>query len=89
MKPTYTSNEQREKGVEDFPEIIICPEPTFDINALTSRGYEGDYFQYFVGSPEFGWAGNKSEDVRKVFMEVSLCISSEHFLVRFSLKKYM
>ena len=71
VKPTYTSNEQREKGVEDFPEIIICPEPTFDINALTSRGYEGDYFQYFVGSPEFGWAGNKSEDVRKVFMEVS------------------
>ena len=77
VKPTYTSNEQREKSVEDFPEIMVCPEPTFDINTLTTRGYKGDYFQYFVGSPEFGWAGNKSEDVKKLFMEVSTMKSVE------------
>ena len=77
LKPTYASNEKRERKVEDFPEIMICPEPTFDVNALTSRGYEADYFPYFVGSPVFGWTGNKAEDVEKVFKEVSSIKSVE------------
>ena len=33
VKPTYTSNEQREKSVEDFPEIMICPEPSVQNSA--------------------------------------------------------
>ena len=77
LKPTYASNEKREIRVEDFPEIMICPEPTFDVNALTSRGYKGDYFLYFVGSKVFGWTGNKAEDVKKVFKEVSTLKSVE------------
>ena len=35
-KPTYTSYERREISGEDFPEIMLCPEPSFDLNALKS-----------------------------------------------------
>ena len=34
LKPTYSYNERRSLNVEDFPEIIICPEPPLDIKAL-------------------------------------------------------
>ena len=27
LKPTYTSNEKRKMCVDDFPEIILCPQP--------------------------------------------------------------
>ena len=59
-------------SVEDFPEIILCPQPSFDLNAVESRGYKGQ-MNYFFGSNELGvkqigWAGNnKSEDAKKVF----------------------
>ena len=43
LKPTYSSEEKREISVEDFPEVMICPEPTFDIQSLLSRGHR-DYF---------------------------------------------
>ena len=39
VRPTYTSDAKRKMRPEDFPEIILCPEPSIDINALRSRGY--------------------------------------------------
>lgn len=77
LKPTYTSNEKRKMSVEDFPEIILCPQPSFDLNAVESRGYKGQ-MNYFFGSndlgvKQIGWAGNnKSEDAKKVFEEISI-----------------
>ena len=70
LKPTYSSEEKREISAEDFPEVMICPEPTFDIQSLLSRGHR-DYFGYFVGSKQFGWAGKNFEDVEKVYREIS------------------
>ena len=70
IKPTYTSNEKRKIGINDFPGIMICPDPPYDMDALVSRGF-GGAFTYFVGSSVSGWAGNKSEDVKKVRREVS------------------
>ena len=64
-KPTYTSHERRKISAEDFPDIIICPEPPLNLNVLNSRGYVFP-IDYFHGK-KFGWAGNRSEDVNENF----------------------
>ena len=70
VKPTYTSDEKRKISVDDFPDNLICPEPSHDVDALKSRGY-GGVPQYFGGSRGFGWSGNKSENLKDVMKEVS------------------
>ena len=39
VKPTYISNGERNMRPADFPEVLICPEPAVDINALKAKGY--------------------------------------------------
>ena len=66
VKPTYASNEKRTISVEDFPEMIVCPEPSIDLDAVRASGYPGNE-AYFRGISDrhsleqIGWAGNKSE----------------------------
>ena len=82
MKPTYSSSEKREISAEDIPEMIICPQPSIDLDAVRSRGYPGNE-AYVRGISDrhsleqLGWAGNKSEGVKKVIQEVSILKSIE------------
>ena len=80
LKPTYTTRTKRNWGTEDFPEIILCPEPSIDINATRSHGYQG-MSEYFLGTSNkmllIGWAGNSSNDVNKVSEEISALKSIE------------
>ena len=84
-KPTYTSKMNRKLGVEDFPNIIICPEPSIDTEAAKSNGYKS-VKMYFLGLNQenktvvdhqvvydgpIGWAGNNSQGVKKVHDEIS------------------
>jgi len=68
---------------EDFPEIILCPEPSFDAGAAKLRGYNGmEYYLYgiedFYNYKAMGWAGkNESEGVRKVSEELSVLKSAD------------
>ena len=79
LRPTYTSYEKRKTTAEDFPEIIICPVPSVNLDAIESRGYV-DQEQYFYGLDDIknglnqiGWAGNnKSENASMVFEEISV-----------------
>ena len=75
IKPTYTSYENRELMGEDFPEIMVCPEPSFDLQALKSIGYQGpaDYFRGRRNKRRtFNWAGNmKSKNMKKVLGQIS------------------
>ena len=75
VKPTYTYNMRRKLAPEDFPEILLCPEPSMDVGALNSKGYDGigEYFHGLSGVWEtfIGWSGNKSEDVSEVIREIS------------------
>ena len=74
LRPTYTSNEKRKMSADDFPEIIICPVPSVNLDAIESNGY-GDQERYFFGiddikkgTNQIGWAGNnKSQNVSVVF----------------------
>ena len=49
LKPTYTTISKREMKPEDFPDIMLCPEPAIDIEAATAKGYEG-IDEYYMGS---------------------------------------
>ena len=77
MKPTYTTKMKRKLAHEDFPEILLCPEPAIDVEALNRKGYAG-VAEYFYGvsgfvKPFIGWAGNRnnSEDVSEVIKDIS------------------
>ena len=79
LKPTLTFQTSRKLEFDDFPEMLFCPKPSVDINAVFARGYKGkDYYTFGVNSFEFdglkqiGWKGNGSEAVRKVYDEISL-----------------
>ena len=81
-KPTLTSSSRRNLKPEDFPEIILCPKPSIDIEAAKLRGYDGieDYYlgvQYHDHNGSgyvkpTGWSGNNhSENVQMVSKEIS------------------
>ena len=77
LKPTYTSHEERQLSFDDFPEILICPEPSIDLNALRVNDY--DLYQFYFGgsigrhgsSLVKSWAGNNSKDVQIVADSIS------------------
>ena len=82
LKPTYTSEEKRDLNVNDFPDILLCPEPSMNINAVISRGYPGSgtYYKGILSSKtldQLTWAGNNSEDVKNVSNEISMLKSIE------------
>ena len=87
QKPTYTSHEKRKITPEDFPEIIICPDPPINVIAANQRGYKTQNL-YFKGIDintlkinrdlrKFSWTGNRSEDVKKVSDSIAIFKSAE------------
>ena len=84
LKPTLTFQTSRKLNSEDFPEMLFCPKPSVDVNAVFSRGYQGkDHYNWGINSYHFdnqkqiGWAGNKSETLKKVSEEISILKSAE------------
>ena len=80
VKPTYTSHERRKLNADDFPEIILCPDPAINISAVNANGYRGvdKYFKGLVNNWEqVTWEGNKSQDVKTVSEEVATLKSIE------------
>ena len=76
-QPTYTSLEKRPITGDDFPDIMICPQPSVDKEVLQSKGYSGadSYFKGYTPwtgeKPVIGWAGNSTEDIWKVYLDIS------------------
>ena len=72
-KPTYNSYERRPLSVDDYPEMIVCPEPSTNITALTSRGYESaeHYYKGKLFANAVSWAGNKTENEETVVQEIA------------------
>ena len=83
VKPTYRSDGKRNIGLEDFPEITICPKEPINLSAANINGYH-DFETYFTGyydgndSITFSWAGNKSENIHTVSSELSNLQSIEN-----------
>ena len=70
VKPTKTSNEEKELETTDLPNVVFCLEPAFDLENLTQYGYLRE--TYFRGSPSgeydnfVGWNGQGRESVTKI-----------------------
>ena len=79
LKPTYTSHEKRALNTDDFPEIILCPQPSIDLNALKSLGYDGpsSYFHGKQSGRSKGW-GNNPDDIKNISLIVSALKSVEN-----------
>ena len=81
LKPTYSSNGKRKVDIADYPQITMCPRPPIDIDALKSHGYkiQDAYFKGYMlyKMSDLSWAGNRSEDVRKVSEDISSLKSIE------------
>ena len=60
----------------DYPEITICPFPSYNQTAFKKYGYNNS-FQYSIGKVEgsskiFGWNGNDSTKIEKIISDISL-----------------
>ena len=70
-RPTITYQEERELDRSDLPEVVVCPDPSFDLEDLRKHGYEKTY-SYYRGSADgtkfLGWNGpfNEEEKVRNL-----------------------
>ena len=57
-KPTSTSEELVELDLTTFPDVVVCLDPPFDLDALASFGYKPtDYFSGRVDGSFVGWNG--------------------------------
>ena len=63
LKPTLTSITQASLKPSNFPDILLCPIPSFDLGELQKLGYEHSH-DYTMGVSPFyqsdGWLGNQS-----------------------------
>ena len=75
-KPTYTSSSKVKIGPQDFPDITICPFPSWNQQELVELGY-AQSFEYSKGkldeSTMFGWSGNSTGiSPENVFDKISI-----------------
>ena len=75
-KPTHTSSSKVVIGPKDFPDITICPFPSWNQQELVKLGY-GQSFEYSKGklyeSAMFGWSGNSTGiPLESVFDKISI-----------------
>ena len=63
IKPTLSSVSKSQLKPLNYPDIIICPVPGFDQNAIARLGYESSYYYSMgkLGDGWFGWFGNETE----------------------------
>ena len=63
LKPTLTSLTKDRLKPWNFPDILLCPIPSFDLRELQKLGYEHSH-DYTMGVSPFyrsdGWLGNQS-----------------------------
>ena len=78
-RPTLTSHITGDFKFEDFPDIMLCPEPPIDVSLMQSLGYV-NYYKYNMGYGQHNdgssklsksWVGNSSLDVKDLFKKIS------------------
>ena len=68
------------EGPQDYPDITICPFPSYDQPQMLSQGY-GQSFEYakgiLNGRKLKGWSGNGSKAVDEIIEDISILKSPE------------
>ena len=64
IKPTTTSQEEKELRTSDIPETVLCADPGFDGDVLQKYGYKTNtYYRGSMDTDKFvGWNGGKNEN---------------------------
>ena len=95
IKPTLTSMTQTRIKPETFPDILICPEEAFDIDALNELTHKLSLY-YSLGVSGItklliGWLGNQTElNVEEVADKISSIKTLEdcpHFIAKFRIDR--
>ena len=77
-KPTLTTVIKAEMGPENFPQVLVCPDPAADLSILVPRGYQDGYhYQLGITGNDshydfFLWSGNRSESVEEIAANISI-----------------
>ena len=79
-KPTYSSKSVQKLNYEHFPNIFICPFPSYDMKLLLKNGYLNDY-DYIKGEimnkKLRGWLGNQNYTVKNIYNNISILKSTK------------
>lgn len=75
LKPTVTSSVKTQMTNEDIPEILLCPEPSFDSEEIKNKGY-ADFWYYILGQ-DYGWNGQNKTDVKELYQHISFLKSPQ------------
>ena len=76
-KPTYSSNSEEKLQPKNYPNILVCPFPSYDLSQLKKHGYL-DAYSYckgdLQGEGEFtrGWCGKSNEAIEDVIDDISV-----------------
>ena len=68
---------------DNFPEILICPEPGADLSVLLTAGYQDSiFYQLGITGNEtkyefFRWSGRQGESVEEIVRNVSVFPTDE------------
>ena len=74
VKPTYTSLSKHHLEPKHFPDMTICPFPSFNRTILNEYGYANsfDYARGKERSKKFiGWRGRNSSDIEDIILKAS------------------
>ena len=74
-KPTYSSNSIETLNSKHFPDIFICPFPSYELKVLLRNGYLNNY-DYIKGdiinTKLRGWHGNQNDTVENIYKNISI-----------------
>ena len=71
-KPTYTSSSKVKMAPQDFPDITICPFPSWNMQEMLKLGYAHSFdysMGYLANTSMTGWSGNATEDTSEIVIE--------------------
>ena len=79
-KPTFTSDSEQKLKPNNFPNILLCPFPSFLLSELKKHGYSEGY-EYckgnIKGSMSRSWCGNGTKPVEEVVQDIAVLKSSK------------
>ena len=80
-RPTLLSVSKKDLEPSHFPEVLVCPQPGFDVAELQSLGYNQTFRYTFGLSREdrlVGWTGNQAElNITEVIRRISIIKDEE------------
>lgn len=69
IQPTITRSVKDKMTQDDFPDLMLCPEPSTNPGVLAEHGYYS-FYEYISGA-EHGWVGQNYSDINELMDNIS------------------